>query len=134
MIIHDNEHLARFISIEGWFNNGQVKGEAFRPRKDHGQFKTSVTRHDGTNKEEIKKRGDTWMQMPRKNPLSLFGWADVIAGAVRTVSTIPALDIEADAGNKRDPYHANIIGWDLEIGRQMLQAEEVARQSKLVLI
>ncbi len=134
MTVHDNEYLARFISSEGWFNKGQVKGEAFRPRKDYGLLKTSVTRHDGKNAEEIKKRGDAWIRVPRKNPISLFGWADVIVGAVRTVSTIPALDIEADMDNKRDPHHANIVGWDLEFGRQMLQAEEVARQSKLFLL
>ena len=134
MDIQNNEYLARFIPNEGWFNRGQVKGEAFRPRKDQGIFKTSVTRHDGQNKEEIKERGNVWARMPRKKQIKFWGWADVRSGAVRTVSTIPALDVESDTGNQRDSNHANIIGWDLAIGQQMIQAEEVARQSKLFLI
>ena len=133
MVINNDEHLARFIPNEGWFNQGQVKGEAFRPRKDQGRLKTSVTRHEEKNVEEIKKRGVAWAQIPRNKPIRLFGWADVLTGAVRTVSTIPALDVEPDTGNPRDPHHANITGWDIDIGQQMIQAEEVARQSKLFL-
>ena len=96
MAVQNDEHLARFIPNEGWFNQGQVKGEAFRPRKDQGRFKTSVVRHDGKNVEEIKRRGNAWAQITRKKQIRLFGWADVMAGAVRTVSTIPALDAEPD--------------------------------------
>lgn len=133
-MVGNNEHLARFISNEGWFNQKQVKGEAFRPKKDHGLFRTSVTRYDGQNSAEIRRRGEAWTRMRRANPISLLGWANVTAGAVRTVSTIPALDVEADDGNQRDRNHANIVGWDLEFGQQMIQAEEVARQSVLVLL
>lgn len=134
MDVQNDEHLARFIPNEGWFNQGQVKGEAFRPRKDKEVLKTSVTRHDGKNREEIKGRGNAWAQMPRKKQIKFFGWADVIVGAVRTVSTIPALNVESDTDNQRDSNHANIIGWDTDIGQQMIQAEEVARQSKLFLV
>lgn len=134
MSIHSNENLARFISSEGWFNQGRVKGDAFRPKRDHRLLKTSVTRHDGESPEEVKRKGEAWVRIRRANPITFFGWADVKAGNVRTASTIPALDIEADLNNKRDPNHANIVGWDIEEGKQMIQAEDVARQSQLVLI
>jgi hypothetical protein len=129
-VIDNYECLARFIPTEAWINQNVVKGEAFRPRKDRGIFKTSVTRHDGSNSNEIKNRGTSWTNLPRRNPIKLIGWADVKAGAIRAISIIPSLDTEEDPTNTRDPHHANIIGWDLEMGKQWIQAEEIARQSQ----
>jgi len=134
MAISNSEHLARFLKSEGWFNQGQVKGEAFRPRKDRGALRTSVIRHNGTNPDEIKRSGNAWKEMPRRpTPVNFLGWADVMVGAVRTISTIPSLDVE-EAGSKGNPHHANIVGWNLYEGQHMIQAEEVAQQSTLVLI
>ncbi|GEM_PF-1304376 len=133
MTIQNNEHLARFIPTEGWFNQEHVKGDAFRPRKDYGVLKTSVVRHDDKNHAETKRLGVEWTKVKRSKPINLLGWADVTAGAVRTISTIPALDIEEDPG-KKNLIHANIIGWDIELGQQWIQAEEVARCSSLNLL
>ena len=135
MTVHNNEWVARFIVSEGWVNQGQVKGEAFRPKQNRKKsaLETSVTKHEGRDAAEIKKRSKEFEQIPRLNPVNVLGWADVTAGAVRTVSTIPALDLEA-AATIRDSNHANIVGWHLESGQQMIQAEEIARQSKLCLL
>jgi len=73
MLVDDNEYLARFIVSEGWINNDKVKGEAFRPRKDHGVMKTSVTRHNGGNPSEIARRGQVFKKVKRKNPVKVHG-------------------------------------------------------------
>lgn len=128
MSVHDSEHLARFISSEGWLNKGRVKGDAFRPNKNHRRLETSVTRHDGTDLEQIRTKGNAWASSGRSRPLSFFGWANVVAESVRLV---PPLNVE-NAATYRDPNHANIIGWDVEEGKQTIQAEDVARQSAFI--
>lgn len=133
MPVHNSEHLARFIISEGWYTQGQVKGDAFRPRKDNKVLKASVIRHDGQNPDDVKRSGNVWKAIPRKTQINIFGWADVTAGAVRIVSIIPSLDVE-EAGSASLPNHANIIGWNPIEGQFMLQAEEVARQATLNLL
>jgi hypothetical protein len=132
MPVDDTEILARFIQTEGWLNNGQVKGDAFLPGRDHkGKLKKiSVTRHSGLDDQEVNRRLLIFEQIPRPNPIHCYGWADVMAYDVRhiqvQVSGLQPLDIE-EASSQRDAHHANIIDWDEAY--YMLQAEEVARQS-----
>ena len=105
-------------------NGGQVKGDAFIPSIDRKAYRTSVTRDLNRNSAEIRKKGEALA-----GNRTLNGWADVMAGAVRVASVIANLDIE-EAPSKSNSNHANIIGWDLNFGQQMIQAEDVARQSK----
>jgi len=130
-IVGNEEILARVIQSEGGENqsSGQVKGEAFLPLK-RKRFETSVIRHDGSSQKAVIEKGKKWKKLKRKKPVKFLGWADVTAGAVRTISHIPALDVEGDVNNKKNLGHANIVGWDLDFGKQMLQAEDIATQSQ----
>lgn len=131
IVVQQDEYLARYLTSEGWFSGNIVKGEAFRPQLDHKALKTSVTQHDGNNPSEVERRGRAWQKMPkRKKPVNFLGWGDV---KIPAVLEIPTLDIEP-APSALDPNHKHIIGWALDEGKNMLQAEDVARQAKLYLV
>lgn len=128
MSVDDSEQLARFIPIEVWINQGQIKGDAFRPtiNKRNNILETSVQRHDGQDLPGLRKQGFEWASK-RRNP-KFFGWANVNVKAVRTVNIGSNLDVE-DASHQKNKNHANIVGWHLDTAQQFIQAEEVARKS-----
>ena len=130
--IDDKEIVARFISKPWWISNGQVKGDAFRPKMapKSKMLETSVVKHQGKDDTYIRNSGKKWESIPRPKGVNVkfIGWADIKAGAVRTASTIPALDVWP-ASSKKEPNHANIVGWSSTYAEQIIQAEEIARYS-----
>ena len=124
-VVRPSESLGRYLTGKKHFSSlkGEVKFKAFMPPPDR---LLSVYRIDGLSLYEVWDIGENNVVLAMSPPKTLYGVADIKAGIVERQS----LKIEADDIPLR---HANIVGWPEQESEQMLLAQVLAAEARLIL-
>jgi len=125
MDVASTDRISRFLFTRRWFapTTGRVKPEAFTP---HPHVDLSVSCTEGLAKNPVWQLGREKAERHTNKP-TLHGRADLMAHVIRN----QRLEIVRD---DKPLYHANVVGWDGEKAAQISKAQQIAAESKLVLL
>lgn len=122
--VENAETLARFIFTPYHIksSDGSVRWQAFKPAHDG----TSVTRQDFVSFERVFELGHDIARVSSRN-IELRCKAEIQAQYIYSIR----LGIKP-APSKRDPNHANIVGWPLDKNARMALCKELRIHSRFI--
>ena len=133
--VSPDERLSRCVMLDNGVD-GDVdfpEGYMFMPDpvKVRGgvemRFETSVILHSGQTDAQLDEAGK-YIEIKNKRHPRYLGRCVCRVGDVESINT---LQVEPQPSRISD-YHANIIGWDNAVARQLLEAERIAAAATFV--